>query len=172
MRYLGLDVHSKATVTCLLDPAGNELAQTKVPTTAPDLLELVRRSRTDDDLLVGQEIGTLAHFVHDVVTAAGAEILSFNAYQLRMIASSRKKTDRRDAFWIAKALQTGMIPHPVYVPSGRVRRLRSLLAQRDAVVAERKRWLLRARSYLRSAGHLLPRASRSVDLTPPNRSRW
>ena len=28
--------------------------------------------------------------------------------QLRMIASSRKKTDRRDAYWIARALQSGM----------------------------------------------------------------
>jgi len=162
MHYLGLDVHAKATVSCLLDAAGNEVDHGSVPTTAPDLQDLVRRSSADDGLVVGQEIGTLSYFVHDVVTAAGAEILSFNAYQLRMIASSRKKTDRRDAFWIAKALQSGMTPHPVFIPSGQVRRLRSLLAQREAIVAERKRWLLRARSYLRAGGYLLPRASRSV----------
>jgi hypothetical protein len=29
-----------------------------------------------------------------------------------MIASSRKKTDKRDAFWLVKALQTGMTLHP------------------------------------------------------------
>ena len=53
-----------------------------------------------------QEVGRLCHFVHDTVTAAGVKILSFNAQHLRMIASSRKKTDHRDAYWIAKALQT------------------------------------------------------------------
>src|SRR4029453_18222578 len=58
------------------------------------------------------------------------EILSFNAHQLRMIASSRKKTDRRDAYWIARALQTGMHPHRVYLPTGEIRELRALLTRR------------------------------------------
>jgi transposase len=162
MRYLGLDVHSKATVGWLLDAAGGEVEHASLPTTAPALQQLIERCAAGGELLVGQEIGSLSYFVHDVVTAAGARILSFNAYQLRMIAASRKKTDRRDALWIAKALQTGMMPHPVYIPCGEVRRLRSLLSQREAVVAERKRWLLRARSYLRAGGYLLPQASRSV----------
>ena len=45
-----------------------------------------------------------------------------------MIAASRKKADRRDAYWIAKALQTGMYPHPVYIPTGEIRELRALLS--------------------------------------------
>jgi hypothetical protein len=53
---------------------------------------------------VGEEVGRLCHFVNDTVTAAGVKILSFNAQHLRMIASSRRKTDHRDAYWIAKAL--------------------------------------------------------------------
>ena len=53
-------------------------------------------------------MGTLAYRVHDAVSGVGAEILSFNAAQLRMIAASRQKTDRRDACWIARALQTGL----------------------------------------------------------------
>ena len=60
------------------------------------------------------------------------KLLSFNAHQLRMIAISRKKTDKRDAYWLAKASQTGMTPHSVYVPAGQVPRLRMLLSQRDA----------------------------------------
>src|SRR3989442_2040619 len=81
-------------------------------------------------LLAGQEVGTQTYLVHDAVTAAGTTLLSFNAQQLRMIAASRKKTDRRDAYWIAKALQSGMYPHPVYVPTGEIRELRALLSQR------------------------------------------
>ena len=45
----------------------------------------------------------MAYLVHDAVTRAGVEILSFNTQHLRMIASSRKKTDRRGAYWIARA---------------------------------------------------------------------
>jgi transposase len=162
MRYLGLDVHDKSTVFCLLDASGTEVEHGRVPTSAPALEQLVKRLATEE-LKVGQEVGVLSYFVHDTVTATGVTILSFNAQHMGMIASSRKKTDRRDAYWIAKALQSGMMPHPVYIPTGAVRRLRGLLSQRDAIVTERKRWLLRARSYLRAAGgYTMPKASRTV----------
>ncbi len=152
MKYLGLDVHGKATVFCLLNAEGEVVERGSLPTTAPDLTKLIQRLSSIDTLLCGQEVGTMTHFVHDVVTSAGAKILSFNAQHLRMIAASRKKTDRRDAYWIAKSLQTGLMPHAVHIPTTEVRRLRSLLAQRRALAAERKRWLLRARSHLREIG--------------------
>jgi len=144
MRYLGMDVHGKATVYCVLDAAGDVVEKGSVPTGALDLGGLVHRLSQSEEVLAGQEVGTMSHFVHDAVTAVGVKILSFNAQQLRVIASSRKKTDKRDAYWIAKGLQTGMMPHPVYIPTAEVRRLRSLLAQRGSIGAERKRWLMRA----------------------------
>ena len=152
MRYLGLDVHSVATVYCVLDAEGTVVERGSIPTTAAELGALARRLSADEELSAAQEVGTQCYFVHDAIAAEKVRILSFNAAALRMIAASRKKTNKRDAFWIAKALQTGMTPHPVHVPSAEVRRLRNLLHQRQALVAERKRWWLRARSYLRSAG--------------------
>jgi transposase len=103
-------------------------------------------------LLVGQEVGTMAYLVHDALVAAGTKILSFNAAQLRMIASSRKKTDRRDAYWIARALASGMYPQPVYIPSGEIRELRALLKRRRVVQSDRNRWQYRARACLRASG--------------------
>jgi transposase len=147
-----MDVHGKATVFCLLNAEGEVVDRGSLPTTAPDLTKLIQRLSSIDTLLCGQEVGTMTYFVHDVVTSAGAKILSFNAQHLRMIAASRKKTDRRDAYWIAKSLQTGLMPHAVHIPTTEVRRLRSLLAQRRSLAAERKRWLLRARSHLRAIG--------------------
>jgi transposase len=128
----------------------------------PDLQVLVRRVSETEPVLVGQEMGKMAYLVHDAVTALGTQILSFNAHHLRMIASSRKKTDRRDAYWVAKALQTGMTPTPVYLPTGQVRQLRALLSRREALSTERTRWLLRARSYLQAAGYPPGKARRSV----------
>jgi hypothetical protein len=110
-------------VYCLLDAQGTVVERGSIATTEPELTTLVRRLLSMGELTCGQEVGTMSHFVHDVVTSAGATILSFNAHHLRMIASSRKKTDKRDAFWIAKCLQTGMMPHPVHVPTAEVRRL-------------------------------------------------
>jgi hypothetical protein len=56
-------------------------------TTGPALESLVRQLSADDKLRVGQEVG-------------------------RMIASSRKKTDRRGACRIARALQRGPLLRP------------------------------------------------------------
>jgi transposase len=133
MRYLGMDVHSKASVWCLLDQKGEEVGRGKTATVREALQRLVASMAAEDALVVGQEVGTMGHYVHDAVTDAGVRILSFNAQHLRMISSSRKKTDRRDAYWIAKALQTGMMPHPVYIPRERERRLRAILSMREGV---------------------------------------
>ena len=153
MKYLGMDVHSKATAWCLLDERGQVSGQGRVATTVAGLSTLVRELGGGEGLLAAQEVGTQAYFIHDIMASCGVKLLSFNAQQFRMIAASRKKTDRRDAWWLARALQTGMYPEPVYLPTGRIRQLRSLLSQRDAVLGERRRWVIRARANLRAAGH-------------------
>ena len=79
----------------MLDEDGEIRARGKVETTVPALGELMAELSKQGELRVGQEVGTMAYLRHDAVTGAGAEIVSFNAHQLRMIASSRKKTDRR-----------------------------------------------------------------------------
>jgi transposase len=162
MRYLGIDVHVKTSVWCLLDTKGEVVERGKTPTTAPKLTALVQRLSAEDEVLAGQEVGILSYFVHDVITAAGVKLLSFNAHHLRMISSSRRKTDRRDSYWIAKALQSGMMPHPVYIPTGEIRVLRGLLARRRALVVDRWRWLSRARAHLHAAGCKTPATARAV----------
>ncbi len=69
----------------------------------------------------------------DLLAPLDVKLLTFNPYHLRVIAASRKKTDKRDAFWLAKTVQSGMTPHPVYIPTGIVRQLRALLNERDSV---------------------------------------
>jgi transposase len=112
VKYLGIDVHSSASVWCLLDQAGEQIDRGRTPTTYPALHELAARLSEGDELLAGHEVGGQVYLVHDAFSAAGVTIQAFNANHLRMIAASRKKTDKRDAFWIARALQTGMTPHP------------------------------------------------------------
>ena|SRR5437867_4135713 len=56
------------------------------------------------------------------------------------------------AYWIAQALQSGMYPHPGYVPTGEIRELRAVLSRRRALPADSNRWRCRARTALRAAG--------------------
>ncbi len=148
-----MDVHSRSTVWCLLDASGERVTEGKVETSATALAALVRELSAQEECVAGQEVGTMAYLVHDALVAAGTKILSFNAAHLRMIASSRKKTDRRDAYWIARALSSGMHPEPVYIPTGGIRELRALLTRRRMVQRDRNRWQYRARACLRASGH-------------------
>ncbi len=157
MNYLGIDVHSANSVWCLLDKQGEAVATGKTPTTFAALRGLSTMLQDKGELVAGQEVGTQVYLVHDAFTAAGVRIQAFNPAHLRMIAASRKKTDKRDAYWIAKSLQTGMTPHPVYIPVGEVRELRRLLTRRRVIQRDRNRWQYRARG--RDAG---PRSSDSV----------
>ena len=103
MRYLGIDVHSSASVWCLLDQHGETVSRGRAQTTYPSLAMLARQLSAEEGLLAGHEVGTQVYLVHDAFTDAGVPIQAFNAAHLRMIASSRKKTDKRDAYWIARA---------------------------------------------------------------------
>lgn len=162
MKYLGIDVHSSASVWCLLDEHGERAARGRVPTTHETLWALATELSANEPLLAGHEVGTQVYLVHDAFTEAGVEIRAFNAAHLRMIAASRKKTDKRDAYWIAKSLQTGMTPHPVHIPRGEVREIRGLLSQRDGLLEDRKRWQLRARALLRAQGMVVAPGKRNI----------
>jgi transposase len=162
VRYLGIDVHSSASVWCLLDERGEQVARGRIETNCNRLKALAIELSADEPLIAGHEVGTQVYLVHDAFTDAGVDIRAFNAAHLRMIAASRKKTDKRDAYWIARSLQTGMTPHPVHIPRGEVRELRRLLAQRGALVEDRKRWQLRARAHLRARGIVVTRGKEHI----------
>lgn len=163
MRYLGIDVHSKFCQWCLLDSSGEIVETGKAESSVPALSALGSRLSRSEPMLVGQEIGTQCDFVHDIFAELGVEIESFNAAQLRMIAASRKKTDRRDAYWIAKTIQTGMKPHPVYIPVGEARELRGILYTRTVHARDRNRWLYRIRAEFRAHGRVFQLGRHKVE---------
>lgn len=163
MRYIGIDVHSSASVWCLLDEQGTPLRRGRLKTNYPTLKSFAEELGTEGPVVAGHEVGTQVYLVHDAFTDAGVEIKAFNAAHLRMIAASRKKTDKRDAYWIARALQTGMTPHPVHIPRGEARSLRRLLAQRTGLLNDRKRWQNRARAQLRARGLVVIHGRRNLE---------
>ena len=78
MRYLGMDVHVKSTVWCLLDAGGEVVEKGKGSTTAAELTSLVQRLAKDEPLVAAQECGKLSHFVHDVLSPLDVKLLTFN----------------------------------------------------------------------------------------------
>ena len=81
-----------------MDETGKITKRGKTPTTPAELSKLVEQFGDKEELLLAQEAGKKSYLVHDVLTEAGVRLLTFNAHHLKMIASSRKKSDKRDSY--------------------------------------------------------------------------
>lgn len=76
--------------------------------------------------------------------------------KLRLIAESRRKTDKIDAKLLAELLRVDGLPAPVHVPGRATRSLRQLLAARRQLVRTRTALINALRGLLRQEGVNLP----------------
>jgi hypothetical protein len=100
MRYLGMDVHVKSTVWCLLDAAGEVVEKGKSPTTAAELTGLVQRLAKNEPLVAAQECGKLSDFV-----------LAQEDRQARRLLVGQNCAVRNDA--APGVIPTGIVRHSV-----------------------------------------------------------
>ncbi len=136
MNYIGMDVHRSQTTFCVVDDAGAVMARGRVDSSEEGWSTLVTRWPADQ-VAVALETGLMAWRVVDVVRGVGVEPVVVDARAFKVIASSKKKSDRRDAFHLADARRTGLAERcAVVVPSERARRGRALLQARATVVRQ------------------------------------
>jgi transposase len=151
-RCAGLDVHKKTVVACLrcVGPDGAVSRQVRsFGTMTADLLELA-------DWLAEQGV------THAAMEATGVywkpvwhllegrfELLLVNAQHLKRVPG--RKTDVKDAEWIAQLLQHGLLS-PSFVPPEPIRELRDLTRQRTVLVRERAAVANRIQQTLEDAG--------------------
>jgi transposase len=128
--YLGLDVHKVRTAYCLMNPAGEILAEGSVPTT--ESVSLV----PDVDTAVVLEATGSWHATYDALLATGATVKLAHPARIKAIASARVKTDKIDARILAHLLRTDLIPE-AWAPPAHVRELRDLVRLRWRFVTQR-----------------------------------
>ena len=71
--------------------------------------------------------------LYDVFAPLVAKALVANAYQVKLIAAAKVKTDKHDVWCLARLLVANMIPE-VWVPPVHVRELRALVSHRRRLV--------------------------------------
>jgi transposase len=86
---------------------------------------------------------------HAVLEAAGLKVQLVNARAVRNVPG-RAKTDRKDAVWLAKLTERGML-RPSFVPPHDIRRLREFTRLRADLVRERSRYWSRLEKLLERA---------------------
>jgi transposase len=129
--YVGVDVHSKASVFVIQDRRGQVRAQGEVPTTPEGFPRWHETQRLPAGTPVALETGTVAFFVARELSGLGCEPIVLDAREVRLKAHRpTQKSDRRDAFELCDGRRRGIYRAIVHVPPRPVARLRELLGRR------------------------------------------
>lgn len=147
MFYVGLDVHSKSIVICILNNHGKVHERHRVRNAEATIAVLSRLPR----FAVCFEASCGYGWLYDQLFQLAARTVVAHPGRLRLIFRSQRKNDRLDAERLAKLLFLDEVP-VVHVPSARVRAWRQLINFRRKLVGKRTRAKNAARALLRSVG--------------------
>lgn len=159
----GLDVHKKTVVACRITPGGGGVRAREIRTfgaTTPELLRLA------DWLAEGgvthaamESTGSYWKPVHNLLEDRFT-LLVVNAAHIKAVPG--RKTDVRDAEWIADLLRHGLL-RASFIPDRPERELRELTRYRSALVAERSAELNRIAKVLEGANLKLTSVLADID---------
>lgn len=148
-RCCGLDVHSRTVVACLLSPGvegGREIRT--FGTTTRDLLALADWLASESCVDVAMEsTGSYWKPVYNLLEGR-FQLVVVNSRYLKILPG--RKSDVRDAEWIAWLLQRGMLKASA-IPSREERELRELSRYRTSLVQERASEVNRIQKVLEGA---------------------
>jgi len=135
IRYVGLDVHKRLVVACLVDQAGNVLQRERFALNRRTLERFATKVLRPTDH-VALEATTNCWAVTDVLRPHVARVVVSNPMATKAIAQSKVKTDKVDAHVLAQLLRCDFLPE-VWQPDEATRRLRELTGRRSALVGQR-----------------------------------
>jgi transposase len=154
-RVAGIDVaKAKADVCTRLPPAregGRRVSRVEeVPATAREVLALAGRLLADGvQLVVMEATSDYWRIWFYLLEGAGLRVQLVNSRHARQLAG-RPKTDRKDAQWIARLAEMGLL-RPSFVPPPEIRALRDLTRTRLMLVRDRTREWQRLEKLLEGA---------------------
>lgn len=137
-RCAGLDVHKKTVVACILTSAGKGTATQEVRTFGTMTRDLEALSAwlaaAQVEQVVLESTGVFWWPVFNLLEEAGLPVTLVNPRQARQLPG--RKTDVRDAVWLADLLRHGLVAAS-FIPPAEIRALRELTRYRATQVRAR-----------------------------------
>lgn len=152
MFYVGLDVHSKSMVVCVLNEFGKVHSRIQFRQ-MDELLAYLKRLAGPFHACFEASCGYGE--MYDALAKLATRVVVAHPGHLKLIFRSKHKNDRRDAEKLAKLLMLDAVP-AVHVPASEVRAWRELISFRRREVEKRTRVKLQLRTLLRGAGLKAP----------------
>lgn len=146
-RCCGLDVHKRMVVACVLTSEAREIRTFSTMTV--DLLEMVDWLKQHGCTHVAME--STASFwkpIYNLLESEDFQVIVVNANHMKNVPG--RKTDVKDAEWIAGLLRHGLL-QASYIPDRTQRELRELIRYRRSLIDERAREVNRIQKVLEGA---------------------
>jgi transposase len=147
-RCAGLDVHKKTVVACALTPDEKGQRQKQrctFSTMTPDLLKMRAWLQAQGVTHVAMEsTGSYWEPIFNLLEGY-VDVMVVNAQHLKTVPG--RKTDIKDAEWIADLLQHGLL-RPSFIPPAPQREVRDLTRSRTSLIEERSRVINRLQKTL------------------------
>lgn len=130
MIYIGIDVHKQNLSLCLLDESGKIINRCKLTNSRESVIGYI--SELKKPLSVALEPTHNWGMLYDLLEQMGCDVHIANPREVKLIAKSRIKTDKYDAYCLAALLRVDFLPE-AYVPDSDGRELRRLLRSRSGL---------------------------------------
>ncbi len=153
-QVIGLDVHKRLIVYCVLDRQGREIAEGRFPASPESVEEFLARQVGRKKSHLAFEASGCSEWLYDLLLERypADRIHVAHARRIRAIANSRQKTDANDAFWLAYLTHEGRLPES-FVATGTLRELRTATRHRVDLVRWRTRAVVALKAEAARLGH-------------------
>ncbi len=147
-RCCGIDVHKNMLMVCVFTSVRKKEIR-EFGTMTDDILELASwLKETDCQAVAMESTGVYWKPVYNILESEGIELIVVNAQHIKAVPG--RKTDVKDAEWIADLVRHGLVKSS-FVPSREQRELREMVRYRNDIVNERARELNRIQAVLEGA---------------------
>lgn len=146
-RCCGIDVHKKLIVACFRN--GKKAEIRKFDTLTSSIKELGNWLLENRCQMVAMEsTGAYWKPIYNILELLNLDVMVVNAHHMKNVPG--RKTDIKDAEWIADLLQHGLLKAS-YIPDREQRELREIVRYRKSLIEERSRELNRLEKTLEGA---------------------
>ncbi|MEK4063173.1 MULTISPECIES: IS110 family transposase [Paenibacillus] len=143
-RCCGLDVHKKSITACIITPKGKEIRSFETLTRRlVDLVDWIKSERCSHVAM--ESTGDYWKPIDNLLELEDVKPVVVNAQHIKAVPG--RKTDVKDAEWIAKLLRHGLVQGS-YIPGREQRELREIIRYRRSIIEERSREVNRLQKVL------------------------
>lgn len=151
MYYAGLDVASSGSYVYVVDRRGRKVEGREIPTSRKWYKWYFKQWKKKL-ITIAVEAGGHTRWIFDTLKEMGIEAYVVNPNKVKLIAETKRKTDKVDAKVLAELLRIDGLPERIHMVEGQSRELRDLLRARQQLIKSATSLMNHLRGLLRQEG--------------------